>query len=78
MKYKNLDTTECHKKFGIFIKEARNRKNLTQQEVAEVAKISQVYLSHIERGARDVDLVLSLKLCDILNADIKDFVEKFM
>jgi transcriptional regulator with XRE-family HTH domain len=78
MKVKNPDTVKCHVEFGKFIKNARTLKGLFQQEVAEKAGITQTYVSYIERGERDIDLALALRLCEILNIDIKDFLEQYM
>lgn len=78
MKLKNIDTNECHVQFGKFIREARERKGLYQAELAEKVGIVQSYLSRLERGERDIDLDLALRLCDALNLDIQDFVKTYM
>lgn len=78
MKLKNIDTNECHVQFGKFIRDARELKGLYQAELAEKVGIVQSYLSRLERGERDIDLALALKLCDALNIDIQDFIKKFM
>lgn len=78
MKLANLNTEQCHKDFGKFINEARLKLGYAQHEIATIVGITQSYISYIESGKRDVDLVLALKLCEALNLDIKDFVEKYM
>lgn len=75
---KLLDSKECHIAFGKYIKDIRERKGLSQYEVAETLGVSQPYLSYIERGERDVDLAVAFKLCDIVGTDIRDFINKFM
>lgn len=78
MKLKNIDTNECHVQFGKFIREARERRGLYQSELAEKVGIVQSYLSRLERGERDIDLALALKLCDALSLDIQDFIKTYM
>lgn len=73
-----IDSKECHVQFGKFIHNARTSKGLYQIEIAEQVGISQVYMSHIERGARDIDLALALKICDALNLDISDFINNYL
>ena len=70
-----MDITSCNQDFGSFIRTARERQGRYQEDVAREAGISQVYYSHIERGARNVDLSLALLLCKILFVDINVFIQ---
>ena len=72
----NSDTPVLSLTFGDFIRTARLEKNLTQNEVATVAKVEQAYLSKVERGLRDPSLSIAIRICDALNLDINDFVRK--
>lgn len=69
------DTPVLSLTFGDFVKTARLRKNLTQEEVATIAKIEQAYLSKVERGVREPSLSIALRICDALTLDINDFVK---
>lgn len=69
------DTPVLSITFGDFVKNARLQKNLTQQEVATVAKIEQAYLSKVERNVREPSLSIALRICDALALDINDFVK---
>ena len=60
--------------FGNFIKEERTKKELYQYELAEMLGVTQSYISHIERGERDIDLSLLLKLCDVLDANFGEYI----
>lgn len=71
-----IDTTECHILFGKYIKEARERKKLSQHEVAVRLGLSQSYVSRIEKGEREVDLAVAIKLCEVLGYDLRDFINK--
>jgi len=75
---KSIDSKNCNVKFGEFIKAARECQKMSQVEVAEKIGITQVYLSHIERGDRNVDLVLALKICDVVKADMQSFVSRYL
>ena len=75
---KRLENSECLEDFGEFLKEARLKRDMFQTEVATLAGISQNYYSLIERGRRNVDFVLAVKLCKILRIDISDFIKTHM
>ena len=65
-------------RFGEFIRSKRENLSLRQEEVAEQIGIKQSYYSRIERGERNVDLMLSLKICRVLNLDLKDYIKKYI
>lgn len=73
-----IDNRECLREFGSYIKQARQWRNMTQTDVAEQLGIHQTYYSMIERGEREVDLVLALKICQELRLDMRDFITKFL
>lgn len=52
---------------GNRIREARKKKNYTQQKLAEEADIGEVYLSEIERGTKMPSLKVFMKIADALN-----------
>jgi transcriptional regulator with XRE-family HTH domain len=49
-------------KIGLRIKEIRNNKNLTQEAVAFKAEIDRTYMNHVEKGKRNVSIVLLEKI----------------
>lgn len=75
---KKIENSECLIGFGKFIKEGRENKQLYQHEVAELAGISQAYYCLIERGERNVDLVLAMKLCRVLRLNLSDYIRIYM
>ena len=75
---KKIEIKECHTEFGNFIKESRMRQNLSQSEVADQVGLSQSYLSYIEKGKRDVDLAVAMKICEALNLDIREFISLYI
>jgi transcriptional regulator with XRE-family HTH domain len=55
-----------------WLKELRERGNLTQTEIANSLELSQNYYSNIENGERqkDLDLSLVIKLAKIFNVSV--------
>lgn len=73
-----IDNRECLREFGNYIRDARKWRGLTQAELAEQLEIHQTYYSLIERGEREVDLVLAIKICQELKLDMRDFITRFI
>lgn len=67
--------TEINKRFGRFIAQKRLSIPLKQVEVAGQVGISQCHLSAIELGTRRVDLEMAIRICDVLDADMREFIE---
>ena len=49
-------------KIGVLIKEARNKKHLTQEELAQKAGTTKNYISRIENGASDIRLTTLMRV----------------
>lgn len=75
---KNDEKRACHEAFGKYIKDIRERKGLSQTEVALSLGMSQPYYSRIESGKRDVDLAVAIKICEVIGVDIRDFANKYL
>ena len=75
---REISTKECHIGFGEFIKKARLKQGMYQEELAEEVGITQVYLSYLERGERNIDLALAIKICEALKLNINEFVLTYM
>lgn len=73
-----IDNSECLVGFGKFIKGGREQKGLYQTEVAQQLEISQTYYSLIENGERNVDLVLAMKICQVIGLDLSDYIHSFL
>lgn len=58
------------KKFGKNVKIERLKKDLTQEQLAEIMKVSQNYIASIECGKANMSLAKILELSAYLNADI--------
>lgn len=55
------------KKIASRIKELREEQNLSQQDLARLAKVSRQTIYYLERGISNPSLTLSYKIKDILN-----------
>lgn len=47
---------DIKQKFGLAIKECRQRSGLSQEGLAELASLHRTYISDVERGERNVSL----------------------
>jgi len=63
------------KKFGSFIKESRNKKGLTQQELAELLYVDVTAVSKWERGVSYPDITLIPDICKSLNVNEHELIE---
>ena len=55
---------------GCRIKEIREKKNLTQEELADLAEISSTHISVIERGVNALDVSADELLVGIVNCSV--------
>ena len=76
MMAKEFDKKKVAVEFGLFVREAREKKGLLQAEVAEMLGISRVYYTYIESGSRDIYFSLGLKICAVLDLNINDFAKR--
>lgn len=55
---------------GNALRTARIKRNLTQEQVAEMVDISQIHYMHLESEHRMPSVKVLFKLCDILNLSL--------
>lgn len=72
----NFKYSERYKNIGIKISKYRNKKNLTQEELANKVGISYSYLTQIESPnvVKKMSLEVLFDIADVLNIDIKDLL----
>ena len=58
---------------GKKIQQARLRKHITQEELAEAVELFPNYLSKVERGLNMLNSVKFLRIVDYLNIDLNEF-----
>jgi ribosome-binding protein aMBF1 (putative translation factor) len=64
------------KTFGRSIRRVRKQRGLTQEDLAEVAKMSRNYISDIERGVRNPGLLVMVALAKALKVSLRELVEE--
>jgi transcriptional regulator with XRE-family HTH domain len=65
-----------NEKFGKRVREIRQSKDITQEELAIKAQLHRTYISSIELGKRNVSLLNIEKLAKALNCSIPDFFDE--
>ncbi len=70
-----MDKKELLKKFGKNVKIERIKKDLTQEQLAEIMNVSQNYVANIECGKANMSLGKVLELADYLGVDINFLLE---
>ena len=63
------------KKTGLFLKELRKEKNLTQEQLAEKFNISSRSVSRWETGTNLPDLSILVELADFYDIDIREIID---
>ena len=58
------------KKTGYFLKQLRNEKKLTQEQLAEDAEISAPFLSNVERAVKKAGLSVLLRIAEALGVPL--------
>lgn len=59
---------------GLRIKHARNTKNMTQEQLADVLNISRTQIGYLETGERGISLELLVSVSNALNAPISELL----
>lgn len=55
--------------FGLHIKQLRQSRNISQEQLGLIADLDRTYISGIERGKRNVSLINIVKLAEALEVD---------
>lgn len=75
---KKMEERKIQTEFGELIRARRKQKKLTQEELSELAGITDVYLRDLERGSYTATWIICLKLCTVLDIDLRDFQTKYI
>lgn len=68
-------TMNINEKFGHRIKEIRKAKGLSQEKLANLAEIDRTYLPEVERGERNISLVVAEKIANALGERLSQMLE---
>jgi len=63
---------DIKQKFGNKVRELREKKDISQERLAELAGLDRTYISGIERGKRNVAVINIEKVAKALGVKIKD------
>lgn len=69
-----MDKKELLKKFGKNVKIERIKKDLTQEQLAEIMNVSQNYIACIETGKQNMSLAKIAELAAAMNTNIKNLL----
>lgn len=64
-----------NQKFGLRIKEKRKAKGLSQEKLANLAEIDRTYLPEVERGERNISLVVAEKIANALGEKLSKMID---
>ena len=67
---------EIERIFGLVLKEVRNQKKISQNELANLAELDRTYISLLERGLRQPTIETVFKLANALNIKASLFIQK--
>lgn len=67
---------DIQRQFGELIRKARKSRDLTQEELAEKAKLHFTYIGQIERGKRNPSLINIHKIMRALHCSIQEIFPK--
>lgn len=65
---------ECYDRS--WMAKARAMKKMTQLQVAEQAGLSEGEYCRIENGVRNPGVKIAIRICDVLGADIRQFLDE--
>lgn len=72
---KNKENSALLKDFGDWIRSERERKQLSQEEVAAQLGLHQTYYSKLELARREIDFATAIQVCRVLGLDLSDFIK---
>lgn len=63
-------------RIGLNVRDLRQGRTLTQEEVAHRAEVNQTYLSDIERGKRNPSVLVLARIASALLVDIEELLKR--
>lgn len=72
---KRIDNNECLCDFGEWIRKERERRGMSQEEVAHILGVHRTYYGKIELAKREVDFVTAIQIARALKLDLSDFIK---
>jgi transcriptional regulator with XRE-family HTH domain len=69
-------TSDIRERFGFAVKGRREELGITQEDLAEKARIHRTYLSDVERGSRNLSLVNIERLAAALSISLAELFRR--
>ena len=63
------------KKIGLRIKELRKKHKISQEKLADMAKLDRTYINSVENGKRNISIVNIEKIAIAFKISLKDFFD---
>lgn len=70
-----IEKAEISIKLGLKIKEIRNKKSLSQEQLASLADVHRTYIGMIERAEKNITLVNAYKIAKALEIDLVELLK---
>jgi len=70
------DKERFAKKVGVILQEARHKKGLTQEQLADKAEFHRTYIGFMEQGVYSPNLYSLTKIAKALNIKLSDLLKK--
>lgn len=67
---------QFYKELGEILRDARKDKKMSQQDIADHLHIARQNVGTYERGVKTLDLDAFLKICEILQIDYNEVIQK--
>jgi len=64
-----------NQRFGQRIKELRKAKGLSQEKLANIAEVDRTYMPEVERGERNISLVVAEKIANALGEKLSSMLK---
>lgn len=65
-----------NQRFGKRVKELRQSKKLSQEKLANLAEVDRTYLPEVERGERNISLVVAEKIAHALGTKLATLIDE--
>lgn len=67
---------DVRQRVGLNLQALRRAKGFSQEELAHRADVHQTYLSGVERGRRNVSVMVLARIATALDADLEDLTKR--
>ncbi len=74
-KISNMTKKSISIKFGERVREIRVSKNLSQEQLADLANVHRTYIGMVERAEKNISLVNIEKIANALNVNITELLK---